>query len=173
MKKIFLTLSIASLLIFSSCGNDDSTQDIINELFFDGTSLVGEEGIAVDRGQEENHYELSFAISDGNINYNASSGGFQFSTSSKFIFSFGARSLGSSQFSAGTFEFRSVIDAVPDANYFFSGVLVDIDNSNTHSVTDGTITISGSSPDYTLQFDVTFTDGKTLTGAFVGTFELE
>ena len=173
MKNIFLTLSIASFLVFSSCGSDDSTQDIINELFFDGTSLVGMEGIAVDRGEDEDHYEFAFAISDGSMNYNASSGGFQFSTSSQFIFSFGAASLGSSQFSTGTFEFRSVIDAAPDGNYFFSGAFVDIENSSTHLVTNGTITISGSSPDYTLQFDVTFADGKTLTGAFVGTFELE
>lgn len=172
MKNFIFFLSILAISLISSCGSDDA-EDIINELLFDGTTLVGENGIAVDLGDSESHYEFSFAISDGDINYTASSGSFQFSTSSKFFLSFGAASLGTDQFGTGTFQFRSSVDATPDDNFFFSGTFIDIENSSTLSVTDGTITISGTSPNFTLQFDLTLTGGKKLTGAFVGTFELE
>lgn len=172
MKKLLFLLSITSIIVLSSCGSDDSTA-LVNELFFDGTSLMGENGIAVDVGSSDQHYEFDFGISDGDLAYNSSSGSFQFSTSSSFVVTFGAASFGSNQFNTGTFEFRSVIDDVPENSYFFSGTFIDIENSMTLSVTDGTITISGSSPDYALEFDLILTGGKTLTGAFVGTFELE
>ncbi len=173
MKNFVLFLSIISVGLISSCGNDDDTEDIINEIIFDGTTLVGENGIAVDIGDSETHYEFNFAISDGDINYVASSESFQFSTSASFYFLFGAASLGTDQFKTGTFQFKSVIDAVPDDNFFFSTTFKEGGNSPTLSVTDGTITISGSSPNYTIQFDLTLTGGRSLTGAFVGTFEVK
>lgn len=172
MKKILLILSVTSIALFSSCGSDDTTEEIINEIIFDGTTLVGQNGIAVDVGTNENHYEFNFAISDGNIIYNSSSSSFQYSNSSEFIYSFGAAALGN-QFRTGIFEFRDVIDATPNGNFFFSGTFVDITNSDQFSVTDGTITISGTSPDYTLEFDLTLTGSRAMTGAFVGTFEIE
>lgn len=174
MKKILILLSIVSLAVVSSCGSDDEVTDqlMVNELFFDGTSLVGENGISVDNGPSGDHYEHAFAISDGDINYNQSSGSFQFLTSSKFILSFGAASLGNSQFSAGVFEFRPLASSVPDTNYFFDATFIDIDNSSTLSVTSGTLTVSGESPNWSLGLDLTLTGGKKVTGAFIGTFEV-
>lgn len=171
MKKAILSLSVAAILLTSSCGSDDSTAAVVNELLFDGTSLEGASGIVVDIGATDDHYTQLFAISDGDMNYNGSTGSFQFQTSSKFFLSLGAASLGNSQFSTGTFEYRQLASSVPDVSHFYSGTFVDIDNSQTLSVTGGTITISGSSPNYTLQFDLTLTGGKKLTGAYVGTFE--
>ncbi len=172
MKTLLTFFFTFFLIAISSCGSDDSTEMVVNELFFDGTSFIGGNAIAVDVGRAEDHYEFSFAISDGDINYNSSSGSFQFSTSSQFFLSFGAAASGD-QFSTGEFEFRSVIDQAPDGNFFFSGTFVDIENSSTLSATGGTVTITGTSPNYTMVFDVTFTGGRNLTGAFVGTFELE
>ncbi len=171
IKNLLCLLSISTIVLLSSCGSDD-TEDIINEILFDGETLVGENGIVVDLGDSEDHYEVTFAISDGDINYISSSGSFQFSTSADFYLLFGAASLGTDQFNTGTFQFRTVVDAVPDDNFFFSGSFKE-GGSPAINVTEGTITISGSSPNYTLQFDLTLTGDKKLTGAFVGTFELE
>ncbi len=172
MKDLLSFVLILVIGVFSSCGSDD-TEEIINEILFDGKTLVGENGVAVDVGSSENHYEFTFAISDGDINHVSGSGSIQFSTSAEFYLLFGAASLGTNQFNTGTFQFKSVIDAVPDDNFFFSGSFKEGGNSQTLNVTDGTITISGTSPNYTLQFDLTLTGDKKLTGAFVGTFTLE
>jgi hypothetical protein len=175
MKNILLLLSIISIIGLSSCGKDEEGVTLTNELNFDGTILVGKNGLISDIGVETktpNHYTYEFGISDGTLQL-SSTGNFQFQTSSDFVLTFGASSLGTSKFNNGVFEFRSAASAVPNSNFFFDATFIDIDKNSQLSVTGGTVTISGTSPAYTVAVDLTLLGGKKVTGAFIGTFEIK
>lgn len=174
MKKLFLLVSVFSIVFFTSCGKDDGVS-LTNEIKYDGTVFVGENGLISNVGVETNtpdHYNYEFGISDGTLQL-SSSGNFQFQTSSDFVLIFGASSLGTTKFNTGVFEFRSSSSASPDSNFFFGATFIDIGNNAQLSVNGGTITISGTSPNYSVVLDLTLTGGKKLEGAFIGTFEIQ
>lgn len=153
---------------------EEEEEEAENEIIFDGTSYEGTDGLLVDVGVEANiapdHYTRKFAIANGAVSYE-STGNFSISTSASFALIFGASSLGTGEFKTGEFQFRPSAGSVPDANFFFSGMFKA--NGVWTSINGGTMTISGTSPDYTVELDITLNGGKTVTGAFVGTFDVE
>ena len=190
MKKLPLFIAVFFMMFLLSCGEDDTVnqdddqeemeeeeeEDVTNEIVFDGTTLIGTDGLIIDVGVESNiapnHYTRKFAISDKALSVN-SSGGFSFRTNAKFALVLGASSLGTNGFNTGDFQFRPSAGSVPDANFFFSSTFVDLDGVGQIAVNGGTISISGTSPDYTVKLDLTLNGGKTVEGAFVGTFDIE
>lgn len=175
MKNFLFTLSIISIFALTSCGKDEGGVTLTNELNFDGTVLVGENGLISDIGVETktpDHYTYEFGISDGALQL-SSTGNFQFQTNADFALVFGASSLGTSQFNTGVFPFRSAASSVPNSNFFFDGTFIDINNNSQLSVTGGTVTISGSSPNYQVAVDLSLNGGKKVTGAFIGTFKIQ
>ncbi|MFK7953346.1 MAG: hypothetical protein AB8B73_10915 [Ekhidna sp.] len=185
MKKLPLFIAVFFMITFLSCGEDDTVmqddeqeemeeEDVTNEIIFDGTTFVGTDGLLIDVGVESNiapgHYTRKFAISDKAISV-SSSGGFSIRTNAEFALLFGASSLGTDGFKTGEFQFRPTAGSVPDANFFFSGIFKS--GSSQIAVNGGTISISGTSPDYTVKLDLTLNGGKTVKGAFVGTFDIE
>ncbi|MEM9338276.1 MAG: hypothetical protein AAGA66_06070 [Bacteroidota bacterium] len=176
MQKIhaFNLLLLASLFVLSSCGNDDDATppNVPNEIVVGTQSFTGTEGLIIDIGSLGTHYQYTIGISDATLN-TSSAGGFLFSTTASFVVSFGAASFGPNQFQTGTFSFLSVIDTVPLDNYFFSGTFTNVDTGASSVMEGGTVTISGASPDFTMVFDVTLRNGEKITGAYVGSFQIQ
>ncbi len=182
MKKILPLLLIVSAVIIVSCGKDEGggadidqmTLDTTNnQITFDGTTFSPSTGVIADFGTSvmPSHYQYSFGISDGHLVASADGKKFRFSTSNSFLLTFFAASKGMESFNAGTFEYAPVTSTVQE-NFFTLGTFRNIGTKQQSTVTDGTITISGTSPKLTLQFDLTLTGGKKLTGSFSGSFEV-
>lgn len=154
---------------------EEEEEEVENGIIFDGTTYVGTDGLLVDVGVEAdiapNHYTRKFAISDKVLSYNSSSGNFSVRTDASFALVFGASSLGTDEFKTGEFQFRPSAGSVPDDNFFFSAMFKA--NGTWTSVNGGTMKISGTSPDYTVELDITLNGGEEVTGAFVGTFDVE
>lgn len=76
-----------------------------------------------------------------------------------------------------TFAFAqySATDPKPTGNYFVEGTLAILDKTNEQNIrsfifTEGTITVSGQAPDFSIEFDVSMLDDvRNIEGAFTGT----
>lgn len=163
MKKILLSLSILSILLISSCGSDDgpsvNNQITIGDQTFDITN-----GGFIDLGESEGARQGAFALADASISISQSS--FSVGTSSSIRIVLNLVALGSS-LSSGTYTEGDVLS--PDAGKVFFISLIQADGTS-YNVDSGTINFSGSSPDFTISFDLTLEGGEKLTGGFTGTF---
>ncbi len=176
LKNYTLLTLLLGLLVLSSCGDDDdddTQQDVVNELTVGGQAFTGTDGLIIDIGSIVTHYQYTIGISDASLDVSSSGNGFRFSTSSSFLISFGAASFEPDAFQTGEFSYLSSIDTVPLDNYFFSGTFTNVDTGTTLNITGGTITISGTSPNFTVQFDVDLQGGEKITGAYVGAFDIQ
>lgn len=166
MKKLIFVLSIASLLIFSSCGSDDGPSVGLNgTVTYNGTSYTIANGFFnLSSGSEE--AIGTFFLADGIL---TSSSPNQVSSSDSQIFiTMTARSRGSSVLTNG--DYATSTD-VPDLTVDLAITTVENgDQVRREAFTGGTISISGSENTYNITFDASFGSGITLTGSANGTY---
>ncbi|WP_420576150.1 hypothetical protein [Ekhidna sp.] len=164
MKQLLLSLSILSILIISSCGKDDgvsvSNQITIGDQTYD---IEGAGFLSV--GDTDGISEGVFALSDANVSISGSS--FSISTSSDIRVIFNLASLGDGGLDSGDYSEGDVLS--PDAGKVFFIQLIQADGT-TYSVTGGKIKLSGSSPNFTVSFNLNLDGGDKLTGGFSGEF---
>ncbi|MEP1035377.1 hypothetical protein [Ekhidna sp.] len=164
MKKILLTLSILSILIISSCGSDDgvavNNQITIGDQTFDITN-----GGFVDLGESEGTSQGAFALADANISVSSQSS-FSIGSSSSFRIVFNLVALGTT-LGSGAYTEGDVLS--PDAGKVFFVSILQADGTS-YNVDSGSVQFSGTSPNFTLSFDLTLDGGTQMTGGFSGEF---
>lgn len=165
MKKILLSLTILSILIITSCGGDDDEPSVNNQITVGDQTFDISNGGFVDLGESEGASQGAFALADANISISSQSS-FSISTSSTFRIVFNLVSLGSS-LSSGAYSEGDVVN--PNAGQVFFVSLIEADGT-TYTVDSGTINFSGSSPNFTVSFDLTLNGGTRLTGGYSGSF---
>jgi hypothetical protein len=164
MKKFFI-LSFVALSFITSCGKDDGEIAVNNQITIGDNTYDVTNGAFIDLGEAEGLSEGAFAIADANIT--ASSSSFSVGTSSTIRVIFNLASLGSGGLKPGTYSEGDVLGADAGSVFFITQIRAD---GTTYSVDGGTIKLSGTSPNYTLIFDLNLDGGSSLTGGFSGTF---
>ena len=166
MKKITLFLSILALVIFTSCGDDDGDgPSVNNEITVGSQTYAITNGAFIDLGESEGTSQGVFAIADANITISASQ--LSISTSSTIRVVVQLISLGTGGLQSGGYELGDVLR--PDAGQVFFVTQIRADGTDLN-VDSGTVTLSGSAPNFTLQFDLSLDGGERLTGGYQGEF---
>ena len=187
------TLALALTFASTSCNlfeKKDDPEPVKNEVEYNGTNYNLDQGLIVDYGAEslygddDTHYDYDFYVSDGDIENNGDEveeiqGSFAVFTE--------CYSFGDAGFKTGTFTYvdssndGSLSDNQLETKYknksvFGSAVYIDTNGNGILSdespirATGGTVKVSGSSPDYTIEYDLTLANGKTLKGRRTGSF---
>ena len=179
-----------ALAVFS-CSDDGDGDSVVpsakNQVTYKNTQYPLENGLADVYGtiDSDNHYNIDFSVSDGLfIPFLTDLGTgilINLWTISDGTIEVAAElySPGTDGFKNGTFAYSSLSnDEVNDASfigkYFFNEAYVAIDvngdgdlaEDEEIAVTGGTIEVSGTSPQYTLVYDLILADGETLQGSF-------
>ncbi|MEP5613788.1 MAG: hypothetical protein ABJP45_16160 [Cyclobacteriaceae bacterium] len=187
---IRLMLFTTFLVVTSSCDSDDSTPlmeeeiEEMSEIFFKGSTWLPTSGLVIDNGEIGNHYNLELGITDGNLvsQFGRISISTTMNSGSTFALAFFMSSFGTDQFSSGTFEFVNQWEvSQSEGNVFFSGEFIEMNNTQIvamHPLSGGTISISGTIPDLTLELDLELLQSGSptplkLTGKYSGSFEFE
>lgn len=168
MKKIIYTLLFVSTAILTSCGSDDDSSsdddgstNLSNEISIDGeisdltSGLVEEYGTGIEEGYYNNDFTLSGEI-DGEAFFLYAE-----------LFSI---EEGNDDFTVGTFVFDNDDDDNDASDYYFDTALISYDGETSTNATAGTVTISGTSPDYTFEANLTLSDGTEIEAQYSGDF---
>ena len=167
MKKIFLLLSVFTLIIFTSCGDDDgdsggTTPGLTGSVTFDGQSYTIANGV-FSLSESEGNAEGAFFLADGTLEVTSAN---QVSSSdSQIIISISATARDASVLANG--DYATSTD-IPDR---FVDLAVTTAGGRSEAFTNGTVSITGSGNTYTIVFDAPFAGGVTLTGTVSGTYE--
>lgn len=167
MKKTLTYLLLASVVILSSCkDDDDSTVSISGSVVYDGTTTSLNNGLIVDYGEDVdyNEYNYDFYLSDGAIDYTATSYSEIFKGS--IVVYLELYNEGSS-FETGTYTFDGSSNYIASAYINTGGSF-----SSEVYAESGTVTVSGDDSNYTVTYELTFEDETTATGTVGGTFEI-
>lgn len=154
-----------------SCEKDESIVEI-NEIVFDGTVYKTNHGLILDYGVfEGTHYNNYFLITDGRLSIDGSL--LSLGAESTYYLYVPIFSFGTESFKTGEFVFKSTADLV-DQNIFVAPTffLKEEEAFVGEIASGGTISISGSSSVYSINYDLTFQD-KTLSGSYSGEFDIE
>lgn len=181
MRKISLLLFVA-IISLSSCSSDSGGSS-------SGATVNGHRFTITDAKATDNyhfyyttHSEFEFALSDGTIDVTAipqSVYGFETQNASINI-SLSASSLGNT-FQNGTYQFDENMESEPPAFSFFDDLTIYIDGNGDHDFYDpqdtildavsGTVTFSGTSPNFTVVFDVILSNGEHFQYTYNGGFD--
>ncbi len=173
-----LTVCAFSLLLITGCkdsGTDadpDSNSD--NNFQYDGKTYSLESGIIEDYGEEKPGFRnYDFFLTEKQENFEDESE--EAEINSDYIIYFWLESLDASSFTGGTFNYDDSDEAV--ASHLYDGALIFIINASEddfeeYFVTAGSVDVSISGDTYTLDFDVTLNNDKTLVGSFTYDFEI-
>jgi len=187
------TLALALTFAATSCSlfeKKDDPKPAKSEVEYNGSNYNLDQGLIVDLGaanlygNDDTHYDYDFYVSDGDIEDNGDEveeiqGSFGIFTE--------CYSLGDSEFKTGTFTFvdasndGSLSDSQRQTKYknksvFASSVYIDANGNGILSdevpirANGGTVKVSGSSPNFTIEYDLTLANGKTLKGRRTGSF---
>ncbi|MFD2892217.1 hypothetical protein ACFS5J_09355 [Flavobacterium chuncheonense] len=172
MKKLLVLSSI--FLFLCSCNNDDDSQsNPTTGLNINGNSYTIVNAKAVDNFNfySDTHAEYNFILSDGIIDVTAiPSSVFGFTTdNASFAMNLSISALGMN-FVPGTYVY-DLNQQLDDPNFnFFDAFTIYIDGNNDKDFIDvqdtvlyataGTVTVSGTGPNFTLAFDVTLSNGN-------------
>jgi hypothetical protein len=187
--KYVLLLAFASLFIVACEKDDDDDDDNGNNtIVFDGTSYTIVDGLVEDYGEydpiesgEYTHWNYDFSLLDVEFTQETEEGYTYWDApeSASFFAYAELFSPGTTSFQAGTFEFIEYDSATPeniDGKFFFNeaymGIKVDGDETG-FEATAGTVKVSGSGSNWTIEFDLTLEGGKTAKGSYSGTFKME
>ena len=163
MKQLLLSISILSMIIITSCGSDDGVS-VNNQITIGDQTFDITHGGFIDLGETEGTKQGAFALADAEVTISQTS--FSVSSSSSIRIVFNLVALGST-LSSGSYSEGDVVS--PDAGKVFFISLVQADGTS-YTVNDGTINFSGSSPNFTVKFDLSLENGEKLTGGFKGEF---
>ncbi len=188
MKKISILL-LASIFTLSSCSSDDNNNDNNNNNPPTGLNIDGQEFTITDAKATDNyrfyydtHSEFAFSFADGPITVSAEPSSFYGyePANASFTMSLSMVSLGNT-FQNGVYQFDENFDIDPPAISFFDHFTIYVDGNNDNdffdsadkvlSAVNGTITVSGTAPNYTLAFDVTLSNGDNFEYTYNGGFD--
>lgn len=172
MKKL-LVLSTVFLFLVSCNNDDDSQQTNSSALSINGNSYTITSAKAVDNFNffSDTNSEYNFILSDGTINVTAIPNSvFGFTTDNASIaMNLSISALGMN-FVPGTYVYDLNQQPTEPNFNFFDGLTIYIDGNNDKDFTDaqdtvlyataGTVTVSGTGPNFTLDFNVTLSDGQ-------------
>ncbi|WP_114777341.1 hypothetical protein [Botryobacter ruber] len=192
-------LLLCALLAFS-CKEDkeeDPAPDTTNQLEYNGQKYTFKSGLVEDYGPlsvfgtTNTHHNYDFTILDGTFTKQADNSYAPTSASSTVMVFAELFSPGTAGFTTGTFTHIAPTDNDDDdlndteleskyknkAYFNYALVFIDSNNNKTLEQTDiiliatgGTIKVSGSAANPTLEYNLTLHDGKTLTGSYTGGF---
>jgi hypothetical protein len=185
---LLLALSTTSCFLFDK---EDPKPNITNEVEYNASKYKMEEGVIVDYGsftlfgQNDTHTNYDFYVSDGDIEYDNDN---VEEIEGKLAIWAELVAPDASDFKTGTFNFidndndGSLNNAQKEAKYkdkfVFPSAKVYIDTNGNGILSDdtpmqttsGTIKVSGSQPNYKIEYNLTLTNGKTVKGDFSGSF---
>ncbi len=171
MKKFFYTLLFVSTAILTSCGSDDdSSSDDDGTVNFANTVSIDDQTFDVTTAQSDDfgtntentgYYNVDFILGGTT----ADDEDFQL-----YVETFSA----GDSFSEGTFVFQDGSDISEAPNQFFNNFLFGIPTlmvgDTQYFATEGTVIITGTSPNYTFEADLTTEDGTVINAEFSGEF---
>lgn len=175
MKKLFFTFLLATSIL-SCSSDDDSNSNNATGINVDGTDYTITDAKAVDNFNffSETHAEYNFVLASSAIEVTAIPGSvFGFTTdNAKFALNLSIASLGTT-FQNGVYQYDENFGFEEPNFNFFDGLTIYIDgnqdgqyNNPTQDkfliATGGTVTVSGTAPNYVLAFDVTLSNNQTL-----------
>ncbi len=175
MKKLIFTFILGAT--FLSCSSDDdSNSNNANGINIDGISYSITDAKAVDNYNffSETHAEFNFVLASSTIEVTAIPGTFfGFETdNAKFALDLSIAALGTT-FQNGVYQYNENFGFDdPEFNYFnLLTIYIDGNQDGQYSnpqhdkilvATGGTVTVSGTAPNYVLAFNVTLSNGQTL-----------
>ncbi|MBC3540683.1 hypothetical protein ACFSC6_12405 [Rufibacter sediminis] len=164
----------------ASCGDDDeeSLPSLSNQLeyydmMYDLTLGATFDGGPTGFSSNDTHFGRVFLVTDAD------------NIGERVNLVFDTYSLGTSGFKAGRFDYGSIAGltsaqrsaAYGNRSFFVNSYLVvdlnddeELDNSEVVMITGGTVTISGTAPEYTLECDVVLENGQTVRAQYTGDF---
>ena len=195
--KIYSVMMLALMLGLSSCSKDDETEtDAKNTIEYDGIKSVLKKGALIDfdissyYGTTDTHLNYDFYITDGAIITDNT--GQISDIQGKFGVWIWLESFGTTGgFKTGTYTYidgendASLSDAQMKTKYenklFIAGASVYIntnvstsfDNNTTQDIKikSGSVTVSGSKPNYTITYDLVMENNKTAKGSYSAGFQ--
>ncbi|TKB98842.1 hypothetical protein [Pedobacter cryophilus] len=194
--KIYSMMMLALMLGFSSCSKDDEMEIDANTIEYDGTKSVLKKGALIDfdispyYGTTDTHLNYDFYITDGAVITDNT--GQIFDIQGKFGVWIWLESFGTTGgFKTGTYTFidgvndASLTDAQKKTKYenklFMAGASVflntnvstSFDSGNTQEIEikSGSVTVSGSKPNYTITYDLVMENNKTVKGSYSAGFQ--
>jgi len=174
MRKLIFTFILATSIL--SCSSDSSSSSSGNQINVGGANYVITEAKAVDNFNfySTTHSEFNFVLASAPITVTAVPGSvFGFTTeNAKFSMNLSIASLGST-FQNGVYQFDENFDSEQPNFNFFDGLTIYIDGNQDGqfnnaqqdkilSATAGTVTVSGTAPNYVLAIDVTLSNNQSL-----------
>lgn len=171
MKKLIFTFILASSLL--SCSSDDDNSNNNNQLNVDGSNFTITDAKAVDnfRFFSETHAEYNFVLASAPITIEADPGSyFAYETdNAKISLNLSIAALGD-VFQNGVYQYNENLGFEEPNFNFFDAFEIYIDNNQNGSyfdsgdnilfATSGTVTVSGTAPNYVLNFDVELSNGQ-------------
>lgn len=184
-----LLLLLLTGVFFVACEEEEEKDDEKNIITYDGLSYTMKDGVLEDYGSgsphvENTHYNYNVVIADAPLKLITGNDGethWRFGDGSTFGIDIELYSPGTNSFNTGTFNYLDWYDdgltqADFDGKYFFADGSVFFISGNTQSVylvTSGTIKVSGSSLDYSIEFDLIINNGKAIKGNYSGSFKYD
>lgn len=165
MKQIAFILTLFGLILIQSCGSDDGDgMSIKNQLSVKGTTYDVTHGAYVDLGTASGVTQGILAVSDGEVSIENNTFTVDGNSTVYFLANFAA--VGNS-LEPGEYSFSDSISGI--ITQAFYGVLISADGTSLE-VTEGTIELSGTAPNFTMIFNISLKGGGKLTGSFKDTF---
>lgn len=179
--KFIVLLAIASAFLMSCEKDDDDDDGGSNSIVFDGTSYSIKDGLISDYGAYDTHWNYDFVLVNAALTEVTEDGYTYFDAPEATFYVYAELfSPGTSSFQTGTFQYMSYDASAEDVDgkYYFYDVTVgtrnaDGTNEMDYEATAGTVKVTGSGSNYTIEFDVTVEGGKTVKGSYSGTFKTE
>lgn len=176
MKKVLHLISLLILGggILGCSGDDDSTNNQITDgVVVNNGRYTINKGVGIEKGMSDStntHYAYDFILSDGQINIIQSPTLIGFTLDNASIIVFLLMNSFGNDFQTGVYNFDQGLDQYFS---FFNVLQVRIDNNGDADFIDaedvildataGTVTVSGTLPNYVLDIDVTLSNGENLT----------
>lgn len=176
MKKLIFTFILAASIL--SCSSDDNGSSTNgNQINVNGSNYSITDAKAVDNYNffSETHAEFNFVLASAPIDVTATPGSvYGFTTdNAKFALNLSIAALGTT-FQNGVYQYDENFGFEEPNFNFFDGLTIYIDGNqdgqynnpqqdNVLVATGGTVTVSGTAPNYVLAFDVEMSNGQNLT----------
>jgi hypothetical protein len=173
MKKLIFNLLFASTIL--SCSSDSDSNNS-NQIAVGGANYSITDAKAVDNYNlfSDTHAEFNFVLASSNINITAVPGSvFGFTTeNAKFAMDLSIAAMGAT-FQNGVYQYDENF-GIDEPNFnFFDGLTIYVDGNQDGEynnpqqdkiflTTGGTVTVSGTAPNYVLAFNVTLSNGQNL-----------
>ncbi|BDD11790.1 hypothetical protein FUAX_42220 (plasmid) [Fulvitalea axinellae] len=180
-----LLIALILSLYLASCSSDNDDEGTTkNSVTLNDASYTLSDGLFIDYGAGQTHYNKDFYVIDGQFVQQTTNGSNGYDVeNAKLMIVAEMYSLGTEKFVPGTFEYidgqTATPDDVKDISFFYPALaVIDSNDDGKFTQTDtsfpikgGKVTVSGTSPNYEVSYEVTLDNGKTMKGSFSGAFK--